>query len=163
MRALRPAALENARLPEALRRAAGRFSDQSGVPAEVSVAGDPGSLGPDIEVTLLRVAQETLQNVRKHAAASRVVLTLSYMGDAVVLDIRDDGKGFDASRMGEGGKGSDCGGIGLKGIRERVEAIGGTLSVESSAGKGTSLAAELPADRRTSDRQQRNRHGGADG
>ena len=93
-------------------------------------------------MTLLRVAQEALNNVGKHARAGRTVLTLSYMGDHVTLDITDDGVGFgpeaDSPRAGPDG------GFGLGGMLERVEGLVGTLLVESEAGGGTTLAVGLP-------------------
>ncbi len=139
--ALRPEPLEDASLPEALRRLAERWSSSSGVPAEVFVTGEPRSLPADSEVTLLRVAQEALANVRKHARAGRVAITLSYIGDRVVLDVRDDGVGFDPSSLPPGTGGS---GFGLRSMRERVGRAGGTLSVESAPGEGTALSAEVP-------------------
>ena len=142
--ALRPEALQDAPLPEAMERLTERFSEESGVLAEASVTGTPGPLAPEVEVTLLRAAQEALSNVRKHAGASlgRVGLTLSYLEDAVALDVRDDGVGFDQARARSRKSGS--GGLGLAGMRERIEGLGGTLSVESSPGEGTTLAVELP-------------------
>lgn len=144
VRALRPEALEDASLAEALGRAAGNFAEETGVHVETRVNGDPNPLPPEVEVALLRVAQEALTNVRKHAGASvsRVAMTLSYLGDAVALDVRDDGVGFDVDRQASGHPYS--GGFGLKGMRERIEALGGTFSVESSSGGGTALAVELP-------------------
>ena len=68
------------------------------MPAELTVTGEPLGLEPEIEVTLLRTAQEALANVEKHAHAGRARLTLSFMGDVVALDVRDDGVGFDAQR-----------------------------------------------------------------
>ncbi len=150
--ALRPEALEGTSLSEAFSRLTTRWSEANGVQAEVAVTGSPRRLPPETEVTLLRVAQEALANVRKHAAASRVVLTLSYMADRVTLDAQDDGVGFepDASHDGSrNGSGSDLnenglGGFGLRAMRERVEQNGGRLLVESEPGRGTALVAELP-------------------
>ena len=111
---------------------------------ETRVNGDPGPLPPEVEVALLRVAQEALTNVRKHAGASvsRVAMTLSYLEDAVALDVRDDGAGFDVARQAS--VQISLGGYGLKGMRERVESLGGSLSVESSPEDGTTLAIEFP-------------------
>jgi signal transduction histidine kinase len=89
-------------------------------------------------VALLRAVQEALANVRKHAQAGRVRVTLSYMGDVVVLDVQDDGRGFDPGQAGAGG------GFGLAGMRERVEQLGGTLLIESGPGGGTTLVVEIP-------------------
>jgi signal transduction histidine kinase len=142
--ALRPEALEKASLPEALNRLADRWSKESGVTAGVTVTGKPRPLSPDIEATVFRTAQEALANVRKHADASRVALTLSYMGDTLALDARDDGVGFDPSQTAIEARDRTSGGFGLKGMRERIEQAGGSLSVESTPGEGSTLAVELP-------------------
>jgi signal transduction histidine kinase len=142
--ALRPEPLESASLPEAIGRLTKRWTEESGVGADVTVTGHPRPLSPEIEATLFRAAQEALNNVRKHARASRVALTLSYMGDMVALDARDDGVGFDPLRTAIKAKDRTSGGFGLKGMRERVEQAGGSLSVESAPGEGSTLAVELP-------------------
>jgi signal transduction histidine kinase len=142
--ALRPEALKSATLPEALGRLTERWSKESGVIADVTVTGTPRRLSPEIETTLFRMAQEALANVRKHARASRVALTLSYMGGCVALDARDDGIGFDPCQVSTEARDRTSGGFGLKGMRERVEQAGGSLSVESAPGEGSTLAVELP-------------------
>jgi signal transduction histidine kinase len=142
--ALRPEPLEGASLPEALGRLSKRWSEESGIAADITVTGTPRSLSPEIEATLFRTAQEALANVRKHARASRVALTLSYMGDTVALDARDDGVGFDPLQTATEARDRTSGGFGLKGMRERVEQAGGSLSIESAPGEGSTLAVELP-------------------
>jgi signal transduction histidine kinase len=145
--ALRPEPLENASLPEALGRLAQRWSEESGISAGATTTGTPCPLPSEVEAMLFRVAQESLNNARKHAeGASRVALTLSYMGETVALDVRDDGAGFDPAReYGKTRRDRDSGGFGLKGMRERVEGVGGFLSVESAPGEGSTLTVELPA------------------
>jgi signal transduction histidine kinase len=147
--ALRPEPLENASLPEALGRLAQRWSEESGISAGATTTGTPCPLPSEVEAMLFRVAQESLNNARKHAeGASRVALTLSYMGETVALDVRDDGAGFDPAReYGKARRDRDSGGFGLKGMRERVEGVGGFLSVESAPGEGSTLTVELPAVR----------------
>ena len=140
--ALRPEALEGAPLSEALERLATRWSEASGVTSGVNVTGTPRPLPAEAEVTLLRAAQEALTNVRKHARASRAVLTLSYMGDRVALDVLDDGVGFEPRETAK--TDGVSGGFGLPSMRERVEHSGGTLLVESEPGRGTTLVVELP-------------------
>ncbi|MFC4945716.1 sensor histidine kinase [Pseudonocardia sp. GCM10023141] len=98
VRALRPDLLDGASLPEALRRTAALLTVDHGVPTQVRVTGVPIELHPDTETALLRIAQESLTNVARHARAGRAVVTLSYVGDAVTLDINDDGTGFDPGR-----------------------------------------------------------------
>ncbi|MGB3634747.1 MAG: sensor histidine kinase [Rubrobacteraceae bacterium] len=139
--ALRPESLDNASLPEALAQLTARWADSSGVEASANVTGTPRPIPAEAEVTLVRVAQEALANVLKHAAASRAVVTVSYMDDLVALDVIDDGVGFDPE-----GERIDApeGGFGLKAMRERIEQLGGSLTIESSPGEGTTLVAELP-------------------
>ena len=90
------------------------------------------------------MAQEALTNVRKHARANRAALTLSYMNDRVALDARDDGAGFDLGKTDNASGSTRAGGFGLETMRERIERLGGTLSIESALGEGTTLVAELP-------------------
>lgn len=144
--ALRPEPLEDARLPDAIADVARSWSELSGVPAQVTTTGEARPMRPEIEVALLRSAQEALANVAKHARASRVGLTLSYMGDVVTLDVRDDGVGFTpgATRNGHA-PGGDGGGYGLTAMRERLAALSGTLAVESEPGAGTALSVTMPA------------------
>ena len=136
-----PAELQAASLPDALRKVARDWSERTGVPAELSVTGDLVTLDPEIEVTLLRTAQEALANVQKHAHARRARLTLSFMGDVVALDVRDDGIGFDAQRP----EPASGGGFGLQGMRQRVARVAGTLVIESEPGGGTAVSARVPA------------------
>lgn len=135
--ALRPEILESSSLPEALDRLARNRSEASGTAVEMNVTGDEVRLSQEIQVTLLRAAQEALSNARRHAGAKEVSMTLSYAGDLVLLDIADDGRGFDV-------EGSPNGGFGLRAMRERVESLGGWLLVESERGEGTTLAVQIP-------------------
>jgi len=149
VQALRPQALEDSKLPDALADEVTRWTATSGVPAEVAATGDPRALHPEVEVTLLRVAQEALANVAKHAAASHAWVTLSYMEDVVTLDVRDDGSGFpqpgESSAGGVGTGGSADGGFGLIAMRQRVSRLAGQLEIESEPGAGTAVSASLPA------------------
>jgi signal transduction histidine kinase len=140
VQALRPRALEGSKLPDALAEEATRWTATSGVPAKVAATGDPRALHPEVEVTLLRVAQEALANVAKHAAASHAWVTLSYMEDLVTLDVRDDGSGFARSAPSDPG-----GGFGLIAMRQRVSRLAGQLEIESEPGAGTAVSASLPA------------------
>ncbi len=142
--ALRPQHLEQASLPEALARVVTRWSHESGIAAEVTTTGTPTPLHPEVEITLLRAAQEALANVRKHARARQVAVTLSYMDDLVVLDVQDDGAGFDPARLWEQCADQPAGGFGLQAMRERVAQLGGRLLIESAPGEGTTLVVEVP-------------------
>jgi signal transduction histidine kinase len=144
VRAMRPGPLDDNPLPEALGRLTEGWPREAGVEARLHLIGEPRQLGAKAEVALLRAAQEGLSNVRKHARASQAMLTLSYTHDRVVLEVRDDGVGFDPSlppnTVTDGGNG----GFGLLAMRERAEGLGGSLVVESAPGKGTQLVFEVP-------------------
>ncbi|MEQ4206511.1 sensor histidine kinase [Actinopolymorpha sp. B17G11] len=141
--AVRPEALEVARLPEALEDVVERWSAVNDVPASVTTTGTARPLHPEVEVTLLRTAQEGLANVAKHANATRVGLTLSYMEDVVTLDVRDDGAGFEIGNVPEAA--GQQGGFGLTAMRQRVRRLAGRLEVESESGVGTAISASVPA------------------
>jgi signal transduction histidine kinase len=138
VQALRPQVLATARLPEALGEVVRTWTAVNAVPAELTVTGTVVRLLPELEVALLRTAQEALANVAKHAGASRVGLTLSYMEDLVTLDVRDDGCGFTPGRVGTDG-------FGLTVMRERIGRIAGQFAVESEPGGGTAVSACVPA------------------
>lgn len=129
-------------MPEALQQLSEHWSEGSGVPSRVELTGEVPTLSRDVEVSVLRTAQEALANVRKHADAREVTLTFSQIGDLVVLDVHDDGRGFvpDGSPPTNG----QDGGFGLLGMRERAEQLGGRLLVESTPGEGTTVVLELP-------------------
>jgi signal transduction histidine kinase len=135
--ALQPPALASAALHEALDDVASGWSKHNGVPVSVTLTGAVREMHPEVEVALLRTAQEALANVAKHASASRVGLTLSYMEDVVTLDVRDDGVGFDLARPSDG--------FGLPAMRHRVHRLSGALFVESEPGAGTAISARVPA------------------
>ncbi|MFC7640102.1 ABC transporter permease [Streptosporangium lutulentum] len=141
VQALRPAPLDEAQLSAALHDIAEKWSQTTGVPAGVSVTGDPLPLHTEVEITLLRVAQEALANVGRHASATRVGLTLSYMEDVVILDVRDDGSGFTPGVTNS----PDEGGFGLIAMRQRVTRLAGEFVIETAPGQGTGISATVPA------------------
>lgn len=106
----------------------------------VEVDGEPYPLTVQTEVALLRVAQGAVANAAEHASASRVAITLSYLGDAVTLDVVDDGRGFDPSAV----VAVEGRGYGLASIRGRIAELGGTVFVESAPGEGTAVAVTVP-------------------
>jgi signal transduction histidine kinase len=134
--ALRPEPLEEGRLSEALADVAERWFQLNGVPVQVTTTGTVRPIQPEAEFALLRAAQEALANVAKHAHASRVGLTISYMENEVALDVRDDGIGFDPAVSDRG--------FGLVAMRQRIAALSGTLQVESEPGGGTAISACVP-------------------
>jgi signal transduction histidine kinase len=142
LEAARPELLESASLPDALASVASRWAMRSGISVEVSTTGDPVPLHPEIEAALLRTAQEALANIERHANATRVGVTLSFMGDVVSLDVRDDGVGFEVT---EGRARAGGGGFGLTAMRQRISRVAGTLAIESEPGGGTAVSARVPA------------------
>ena len=119
-------------LPDQLRTLATE-SATAGLPTTVDVDGVERWLPDDVQVALHRAAQESLTNVRKHASAQAAKVTLAYLKDSVSLQIQDDGRG-----LGPGD------GFGLVGIRERVESLGGSLTIASSPGAGVCVRVEVP-------------------
>ncbi|WP_333736579.1 sensor histidine kinase [Streptomyces sp. IBSBF 2806] len=138
---LAPVALEHDGLPEALKKTVAEWGERTGVRAEFTVTGTAEQLHDEVAATLLRLAQEALSNAARHARASRVGVTLSFLGDEVLLDIRDDGRGFDPRAVR---RRTRTGGFGLDGMRARAERVAGALTVESAPGQGTALSAHVP-------------------
>ncbi|MFF5225536.1 sensor histidine kinase [Dactylosporangium sp. NPDC000521] len=131
-----PPPLVAASLPGALRQVVDRIGPDLPGGATLAVGGEPRALPPDLEVVALRVGQEALANVRRHAAANRVEVRLEYTADGLTLRVSDDGRGFDASARPDG--------HGLSGLRDRVTAAGGTVDVRSAPGAGVTVVVELP-------------------
>lgn len=142
--AMTPAELEGAALGDALRRMLARMHDETGIRADVHVDETVPALPMPVEVALLRTAQSALANVRSHAQAGRVVVSLVDAGDVIRLDVVDDGVGFDATRWETHRPRRDDGGYGLRAMRGRLRELGGELEVESAPGDGTALSASLP-------------------
>ncbi|MEM7117778.1 MAG: sensor histidine kinase [Chloroflexota bacterium] len=134
---LRPAPLEEAALPEAIRQVVAKWERRGKETAVFTVTGEERPLSPQIEDALLRAVQEALANVRKHAQATHVALTLSFIGDLVLLDVQDDGVGLAASNRSDGG-------FGLIAMRQRVTRLGGSVTLESEPDSGTTLAIQIP-------------------
>jgi two-component system nitrate/nitrite sensor histidine kinase NarX len=120
-----------------------RYGKQAGLDARLeNDLGDELALPPRVEVQLIRVIQEALTNVRKHGGATHVVVRIAGHDDGVRIAVQDDGRGFDV-----GGTLLGRDGFGLYTMRERMTLIGGTLSIESAPGRGTTIVADVPAVR----------------
>ncbi|MGW0855761.1 sensor histidine kinase [Streptomyces sp. NPDC002690] len=145
VRDLGPGALEHDALHEALRKTVVEWSSRTGVRTEFTATGTIEPLHDEIQATLLRITQEALANTARHAHATRVGVTLSYLRDEVALDVRDDGQGFDPLALPPL---SESGGFGLGGMRARAERLAGTVGIESEPGDGTAISARLPLARR---------------
>ena len=133
-------------LAEALGRLTETLADETGMTTRFLVTGDPHRLAAPAEVALLRAAQEGTANIRKHADAGEVVLTLSYLDDRVVLDVRDDGRGFDIGAV-EAQPAIVSGGHRPRGLTARLAALGGELDggERSRGGHGARRSGADPA------------------
>jgi len=133
---MRPEQLENDSLVERLEKLVARWSVENDVNVAVTVTGIPKPIDTSINVALLRISQEALHNIQKHACAQNVNITLSYMSDALALDVADDGRGFRHPQERHG--------FGFKSMRERAQELGGELSIESEPGRGMKVAVSIP-------------------
>jgi signal transduction histidine kinase len=137
---LRPAVLDEFGLSAALPPFVSQWSARTGIPAEFRLGRyTPGQLGADAETVCYRVAQEALNNIARHARATRADVVLGANDGHVVLVVEDDGIGFDVSRAANAGDG-----FGLLGMRERAGLVGATLDIETAAGRGTSVFLRFP-------------------
>ena len=134
---LRPAALDDFGLVPAVTRLADTFREQTGMHVELEARLSEERLPAEVETALYRIVQEALTNVVKHSAATRVSILLTERDHAVAAMVEDDGVGFEIESANEEG-------LGLVGMRERIGLVGGRLQVESSAGAGTTVVAEVP-------------------
>jgi signal transduction histidine kinase len=133
---LPPVALDDSGLAAAMRRHADAVA--AGVPVELDVAAGLPPLPPSVETAAYRIAQEALTNVARHASASRARLALATIGNALRVEVSDDGHGFSSARTQ---------GVGLTSMRHRAESLGGSLTVTSSE-SGTIVVATLPMEPR---------------
>jgi signal transduction histidine kinase len=136
VRALRPQTLEEKDLCEALQHLIRKMTLGTGVRAKFDVWGQPPDLPREWEENLLRIGQEVLTNVLRHAQATHFKACLAFEEGEIRLKLSDDGKGFDPGGRHDG--------FGLRGMRERVEAMGGRLSLQSANGQGTTISIILP-------------------
>ena len=133
---MQPEQIEKASLIEAVEELAARWSAENSVQVKMNVTGTPRSLTSSAETALLRILLEAIHNINKHAQAKKVNITFSYMEDLFVMDIADDGLGFEPSKIKNG--------FGMKTMRDRAEELSGTLTIESEQGIGTAIAVSIP-------------------
>ena len=131
----------NQGVAEALRNYLDQWKAQTGISTELLVEGDV-RVRPSAELQLVRIVQEALTNVRKHAKASRASVSLVRNGNRIIATVIDDGAGFDPGTKTRG----EFPRFGLSTMRERAESVGGTVTVESTRGSGTVVRLELPFD-----------------
>jgi two-component system, NarL family, sensor histidine kinase YdfH len=133
---LRSGDLPDVDLEMAVREEADRFTAASGIPCELAIELPP-ELSEDVRECALRVVSEALTNSARYAQARNTMVSLRPIDNALAIEVRDDGVGFDPAQI-------SAGHYGLIGLRERVRLIGGTLNIESAPGQGTTLKVQLP-------------------
>jgi PAS domain S-box-containing protein len=137
MQRLRPSVLDNFGLVAAVEEELDAWKARyPGVDCRFEKHGDLENLGEQINISLYRIVQESLTNIAKHAAASRVVVVLSRGNDMIRLNIEDNGRGMDVDKPSRG--------LGLMGMRERIEALHGSMSIASVIGHGTAINVTVP-------------------
>jgi signal transduction histidine kinase len=134
---LRPSMLDDLGLGSAVQWQARQFSKHSGVPVNVQIEGALAQLPDRHRTCVYRLVQEALTNCGRHAKAHTIGVSIRLLGDRLLVEVRDDGLGFDQSSI----RGR---GLGLLGMQERVKELGGTVTLKSQPGKGTSLFAAIP-------------------
>jgi signal transduction histidine kinase len=137
MAELRPALLDEYGLSAALAWYAEEYVQRTGIPVTVDAFDGAKRLASDTAVALFRIAQEALTNAAKHSSAKRIAVRLESGDGEVALSVSDDGCGFDAAQAPRGR-------WGMTTMRERAQAAGGRLAVQSSPGKGTTVRAAVP-------------------
>lgn len=140
---LHPSVLDDLGLVAALERYAAEFSRQHHVKVDYEATGFDGGkrLSPQIEITLYRIAQEALTNIARHAEPQNASVVIELRDGQVVVIVEDDGKGFDPEAVLQSNLDEK---LGLFSMQERISLVGGTLTIESSSGQGTTVFAEAP-------------------
>ena len=137
---LRPAALDDLGLVPALHSYAEKYSNSWPIQVQFSAKGLKRRLPSNVELVLYRIVQEALTNIAKHSAARTAEVALRRQHNIITVTVQDDGRGFDISRTAQ----TDGSGLGLFGMRERLALVGGTLEVNSTPGKGSTIVARVP-------------------
>ena len=138
---LLPQALEERSLDAALEEEVRRFTAVGQEKASFRVSGDRRELPANVQAALLRICQESLTNIRRHARATQVNVDLTFYSEAVCLGVQDNGAGFDLEEVKVTGRQS---GFGLTGMEQRTHLLRGTLTVKSRKGEGTLVEARIP-------------------
>lgn len=142
MKELRPTLLDELGLPAAISRYAKDSLESLGTKVFTEFKGVEERLPPEVEVTLFRIAQGLIGNILEHAEAKNAFIRLECNAHECVLDIKDDGKGFDVSKITKVDKGGR--GAGLFTMKERARLVGGSCSIKSQPGKGTRIVVKVP-------------------
>lgn len=145
-RLLRPTVLDDLGLESALRWLVRTLRARSGLEVTLTTRGAEDRLDPDIETLVFRVVQEALTNVLKHSGALEAEVELAVEGQQLRLLVRDRGRGFEPERMLS--EVEEHGGLGLRGIQDRIVLVGGRTHLESAPGEGTTLRVRVPLNGR---------------
>lgn len=149
---LRPSILDDLGLTAALEWFVARQNALGGSVYSLQLHGDPVRLNPQIEIAAFRIAQECANNARRHGSARRVDIRLKFSEDALRLEVCDDGSGFDVASAWQ--KSREGGGIGIPGMAERAQVLGGSLEIHSSPGEGAQVVAILATGGRSQDQSE---------
>jgi two-component system sensor histidine kinase UhpB len=147
---LRPSMLDDLGLVPALRSLLDEHGRRASVAVRFSAKNMPQDLDPEIQTTCFRIAQEAITNAVRHSSATQIDVDLGREDGTFRLQVRDDGKGFDAESVQ-----TQTGGLGLLGMKERANLVGGRTRIRSSPGKGTAVDVTLPL---TSQSERLNHH-----
>ena len=145
-RELRPTLLDDLGLGAALRSHSTAFAEENSLRLRFTASPESNRLDPVRSTALFRVAQEALTNVARHARAGAVTIDLRVIRASVRMEVRDDGRSFDVNRMGRSRRNRH---LGLLGMQERMDMVGGAFSISSSPRGGTIVRAEVPFGRET--------------
>jgi signal transduction histidine kinase len=141
VRALHPLLLERSDLYQALSKLTKQLANGSPVKVECDLKGTPRTLSKEVELNLLRIAQEAISNALKHSNAREIGIHLMFGPEQIELRVRDDGNGFKSAKW----KTDRDRGLGLSGMQSRAEKIGGSLAIRSQTGRGTEILIQVPA------------------
>ncbi|MGE0040010.1 MAG: ATP-binding protein [Vicinamibacterales bacterium] len=140
---LRPSVLDDLGLLPAIRWLADQHLAARGISVRCEFFGLDGRLAPEVEIALFRVVQEAMANIERHAGAETVLVQVSLEDGLLTVEVEDDGVGFEPEAVADPAGGAR--GLGLLGMRERVELLGGSFFVDSAPGRGTRVVATVPA------------------
>lgn len=138
---LRPMTLDDLGLIPTLRRLLGDFGEKNKIAVSLEVVGEERRFRPPIEITVFRLIQEAIQNVRKHAMATQVRVILEYDTEAILATVKDNGRGFDKEKVFASGQPDS---YGLVSMRERAELVNGTVEIKTAPGQGTEVVFRIP-------------------
>lgn len=140
---LRPMSLDDLGLIPTIERCLSSFEEETGICIDFKTAGNGDNLSPAISLTVYRIVQEAISNVKKHAYADNIIIKLNILGDELKLEINDDGRGFNVQDLKKHKKDINSG-FGIISMRERIELLNGTFNVSSRSGFGTKLFIKIP-------------------